>query len=254
MGADRLDGKSALVTGCASGVGTAVCETLLREGATVLGFDWRAHEGADVMASVGGRFLPGNVAREAEIAAGIEEVASSLGRLDVMVNNAAIQVERPLHETTEADWDRVHGVNLKGLFFGCKHAVLAMRADGRGGSIINVASVLALVGDPLLPAYGAAKGGVLALTRSMATAYGQEGIRTNAICPGDINTPMVQAYFEQRDDPREARAAVEREYPLRRIAEPSEIAEVVAFLASDASSFVNGHALVADGGLLADCY
>ena len=184
----------------------------------------------------------------------MSEIVSGQGRLDVIVNNAAIQVAGPLHETTEADWDRVHQVNLKGVFFGCKHAVIAMRKDGHGGSIVNVASILGIVGDPLLPAYGAAKGGVLALTRSIATGYGPEGIRANAICPGDIDTPMVQAYFDESPDPAQARAAVEHEYPLRRIASPDEIGGVVAFLASDTSSFVNGHALVADGGLLADCY
>ena len=206
------------------------------------------------MDALGADFCVGDVAQEAAISSAIQEVVSAHGRLDVMVNNAAIQFEGYLHETSEADWDRVQAINLKGVFFGCKHAVNAMRADGRGGSVVNIASILAIVGDPLLPAYGAAKGGVLALTRSMATAYGPEGIRTNAVCPGDIDTPMVQEYFAQSPNPEKARATVEQEYPLRRIASPAEIAEVVAFLASDAASFVNGHALVADGGLLADCY
>lgn len=129
-----------------------------------------------------------------------------------------------------------------------------MQSQGSGGAIVNIASILAMVGDPLLPAYGAMKGGVLALTRSVAAAYGPSGIRANAVCPGDIDTPMVQAYFAQASDPARARAAVEREYPLRRIAHPDEIARVVVFLSCDDSSFVNGHALIADGGLLAKCY
>jgi NAD(P)-dependent dehydrogenase (short-subunit alcohol dehydrogenase family) len=128
-----------------------------------------------------------------------------------------------------------------------------MRASG-GGSIVNIASILALVGDGILAAYCAAKGGVLGITRATAVRYGRDGIRCNAICPGDIDTPLVAAYFATADDPAALRGEVEAEYPLGRIAQPEEIARGVVFLASDDSSFMSGQPLILDGGLLADCY
>src|SRR4029078_10010477 len=133
------------------------------------------------------------------------DAVQRFGRLDVMVNNAAIQVERALADTSEEQLDRVLAVNLRGPFFGCKHAIRVMRLSG-GGSIVNVSSVLALAGDPMLAAYGAAKGGVLALTKSPSVKYGREGIRCNAICPGDIQTPLVEAYFAAAEDPAALRA------------------------------------------------
>jgi NAD(P)-dependent dehydrogenase (short-subunit alcohol dehydrogenase family) len=170
-----------------------------------------------------------------------------------MVNNAAIQIEEELAETTEEQLDRVLGTNLKGVFFGCKHAVRQMTPAG-GGTIVNIASILALVGDGILAAYCAAKGGVLGITRATAVQYGAVGIRCNAICPGDIDTPLVQAYFDTAADPAALRAAVSAEYPLGRIAQPREIARAVVFLASDDASFMSGQPLVVDGGLLAKCY
>src|SRR5205814_3136888 len=143
--------------------------------------------------------------------------------LHVMVNNAAVQIEQELAETTEEQLDRILAVNLKGVFFGCKHAVRAMRPAG-GGAIVNVASILGLVGDGILAAYCAAKGGVLGVTRATAVQYGSAGIRCNAICPGDIDTPLVQAYFDAAPDPAARRREVELEYPLGRIAQPQEVA------------------------------
>jgi NAD(P)-dependent dehydrogenase (short-subunit alcohol dehydrogenase family) len=218
----------------------------------VLGCDVDDHAGRATMAGVG-EYLHADVSREPEVAGLVAAAVERFGRLDVMVNNAAIQVERELVETTEEELDRVLAVNLKGVFFGCKHAVLAMRRTG-GGSIVNVASILALVGDGILAAYCAAKGGVLALTRATAVQYARDGIRCNAVCPGDIDTPIVEAYFAAAPDPRARRAEVEAEYPAGRIAQPEEIARAVVFLASDDSSFMNGQPLVLDGGLLADCY
>jgi NAD(P)-dependent dehydrogenase (short-subunit alcohol dehydrogenase family) len=248
----RLDGKGAIVTGVGSGLGRAVAVRLAGEGARVLGCDVDDGAGEETMAGTG-LYRHADVSREADVAALVGAAVESFGRLDVMVNNAAIQVERELVETTEEDLDRVLAVNLKGVFFGCKHAVLAMRETG-GGTIVNVASILALVGDGLLAAYCAAKGGVLGITRATAVQYGSSGIRCNAICPGDIDTPIVQAYFAAAGDPAAVRAEVEAEYPLGRIAQPDEIARAVVFLASDDSVFMSGQPLVVDGGLLATCY
>lgn len=251
MGSGRLEERVAVVTGVGSGLGRSVVAALSREGATVVGCDVDHEAGAATMKGAG-LYVPADVSREDDVAALVDEAVARFGRLDVMVNNAAIQIEKELLETTAEELDRVLSVNLKGPFFGCKHAVRVMR--GSGGVIVNVASILALVGDGILAAYCTAKGGVLGLTRATAVQYGRDGIRCNAICPGDIETPIVQAYFATSEDPAAMRASVEREYPLARIAQPDEIARAVVFLASDESSFMTGQPLVVDGGLLATCY
>ena len=247
-----LAGRSVIVTGVASGLGSALAQEFAEEGARVLGCDIDDDGGRAVMNGIG-FFRHTDVSKEAEVAALVDDAVERFGRLDIMVNNAAIQVEEELAETTEEQLDRVLAVNLKGPFFGCKHAIRVMRGSG-GGSIVNVASVLALTGDPMLAAYGAAKGGVVALTKSAAVKYGRDKIRCNAVCPGDIQTPLVEAYFAAADDPAALRAQAEREYPLGRIAQPREVARAVLFLASDDACFVTGEALVVDGGLLAECY
>jgi NAD(P)-dependent dehydrogenase (short-subunit alcohol dehydrogenase family) len=248
----RLAGRGAVVTGVGSGLGREIARVLATEGARVVGCDVDDQAGAETMDGIG-FYIHADVSRERDVEALVAAAMQRFGRLDVMVNNAAIQIEQELAETTEEQLDRILAVNLKGVFFGCKHAVLAMRGAG-GGSIVNIASILALVGDGILAAYCAAKGGVLGITRATAVRYGADGIRCNAVCPGDIDTPLVAAYFETADDPAALRAEIEREYPLGRIAQPQEIARAVVFLASDDSSFMSGQPLVVDGGLLADCY
>jgi NAD(P)-dependent dehydrogenase (short-subunit alcohol dehydrogenase family) len=173
--------------------------------------------------------------------------------LDAVFNNAAIQILGRLVDTSEESWDRLHSVNLKGVFLGCKYAIPAMIRTG-GGSIINMASVLGFVGDPDLAAYCAAKGGVIALTKAAALCYGPDGVRVNCICPGDVDTPMVQDYFNKDSDPERIRREVSSHYALRRIASAREVAQMAVFLASDASSFVTGSVLVVDGGLTSKCY
>jgi NAD(P)-dependent dehydrogenase (short-subunit alcohol dehydrogenase family) len=248
----RLDGRIAVVTGVGSGLGRAIAQELAAEGAHVFGCDVNDEAGAATMQDIG-QYVHADVAREADVDALVAHAVREGGRLDVMVNNAAIQIEEELAETTEEQLDRILAVNVKGVFFGCKHAVRAMRPNG-GGAIVNIASILALVGDGILAAYCAAKGGVLGITRATAVRYGADGIRCNAVCPGDIDTPLVQAYFDTADDPDALRAQIGAEYPLGRIAQPREIARSVVFLASDDSSFMSGQPLVVDGGLLADCY
>jgi NAD(P)-dependent dehydrogenase (short-subunit alcohol dehydrogenase family) len=248
----RLEMRVCVVTGVASGLGRAIAGELALEGAVVIGCDIEDDGGAETMAG-NGEYRHADVSREAQVEALLAAVVERHGRLDVMVNNAAIQIEEELAETTEEQLDRVLGTNLKGVFFGCKHAVRHMTPAG-GGTIVNVASILALVGDGILAAYCAAKGGVLGITRATAVQYGAAGIRCNAVCPGDIDTPLVQAYFDTAGDPAALRAEVSAEYPLGRIAQPQEIARAVVFLASDDASFMSGQPLVVDGGLLAKCY
>lgn len=250
--AGSFEGRSVVVTGVASGLGSALAREFAAEGAHVLGCDVNDAAGIDVVDGIG-IYRHADVSKEAQVAALVDEAVERFGRLDVMVNNAAIQVEKELVDTTEEQLDRVLAVNLKGPFFGCKHAIRVMR-DAGGGSIVNVCSVVALAGDPMLAAYGAAKGGVLALTKSAAVKYGRDKIRCNAVCPGDIQTPLVEAYFAAAEDPAALRAQAESEYPLGRIGQPREIARAVLFLASDDASFVTGEALVVDGGVLAEIY
>jgi NAD(P)-dependent dehydrogenase (short-subunit alcohol dehydrogenase family) len=248
----RLEGRGIVVTGVASGLGRALAIELAAEGANVLGCDVNDEGGAETMGGIG-VYRHTDVSHEAEVEALVADAVQRFGRLHVMVNNAAIQVEEELADTTEEQLDRVLAVNLKGPFFGCKHAIRAMRGAG-GGSIINIASVLALTGDANLAAYGAAKGGVVALTKSAAVCYGRDGIRVNAVCPGDIQTPMVEAYFAAADDPAALLAQAETEYPIGHIAQPREIARAALFLASDDSAYMTGQELIVDGGLLAECY
>src|SRR6476661_2621701 len=246
------EGRCAVVTGVGSGLGQAIAREFAAEGALVVGCDVNDPAGAATMNGIG-TYLHADVSREGEVEDLIAGAVERHGRLHVMVNNAAVQIEQERAETTEEQLDRILAVNLKGVFFGCKHAVRVMRPDG-GGSIVNIASILGLVGDGILAAYCAAKGGVLGITRATAVRYGADGIRCNAICPGDIDTPLVQAYFDTAADPAALRREVAGEYPLRRIAQPREIARAVVFLASDDSSFMTGEAMVVDGGLLATCY
>lgn len=253
----QLSGKVAMVTGAASGIGKAIAELFAEQQAKVVLLDWN-ERGEAVAAQIRDRggealFCRADVSQAAEVEAAVAATVKCYGKLNVLVNNAAVQIMRPLIDTTDEDWDRIHSVNLKGIFHGCKYAIPAMIQAG-GGSIVNMSSGLALVGDPDLPAYGAAKGGILSLTKSIAIAYGPSGVRANAICPGDVNTPMVQDYFNNSPDPDSLRREVCSKYALRRIAEPREIAQVAAFLASDASSFMTGSILVVDGGLLSKCY
>lgn len=254
----RLKGKVAIVTGAGSGIGKAIAELFAAEQAAVVLAEWNRQSGAEAEAAIraaGGtaRFIPTDVSKAPEVRALIERTVAEFGRLDILVNNAAIQILGRLADTSEEDWDRLHSVNLKGVFLCSKYAIAAMLRSG-GGSIVNIASILGLVGDPDLAAYCAAKGGVLALTKAAALAYGPEGIRVNAICPGDVDTPMVREYFEKDSHPEALRREVASKYALRRIAAPREIAEAALYLASDAASFVTGSALVIDGGLTAKCY
>jgi len=254
----RLKDKVALITGAGSGIGRASAIRFAQEGARVVVVDWKPQGGQKTVAKIraqGGEaiFVEADVSRDEDARRMIQTAVRAYGGLHVLFNNAAIQVFGTLPDTSEADWQRVMDVNLKGVYLGCKYAIPQMIAQG-GGSIINMSSALGLVGDPDLPAYGATKGGILAMTRSMAQAHGRQGIRVNAICPGDVETPIVEEYFAHQPDPEEARRRIAAEYALGRIARPEEIANVALFLASDESSFITGTYIVVDGGLTSKCY
>lgn len=254
----KLTEKVAIVTGAGSGIGRTIAQLFAREGARVTVVDRDQYAGNDTIESIratGGDALSfhGDVAKSGDVRTAVAATVKAFGRLDVLVNNAAVQVLAKLVETSEEGWDLVHNVNLKGVFLGCKFAIPAMVRTG-GGSIVNIGSVLGLVGDPDLAAYCAAKGGVISLTKVAAVTYGPQGVRVNCICPGDVDTPLAQSYFAKDLDPDRLRNEVYSKYALRRIATTDEVANAALFLASDASSFITGSTLMVDGGLTSKCY
>lgn len=254
----QIEGKVAIVTGAGSGIGAASAILFAEEGARVVVVDWNEDAGAEVVETIraaGNQAVHchADVSKAADAERMARTAVDTFGRLDVLFNNAAVQILGRLADTSEEEWDRLHSVNLKGVFLGCKYAIPVM-VRGGGGSIINMASILGFVGDPDLAAYCAAKGGVIALTKATALGYGPDGIRVNCICPGDVDTPMVQDYFNKDPDPERLRREVSNHYALRRIATPREVAQTAVFLASDASSFTTGAVMVVDGGVTSKCY
>jgi NAD(P)-dependent dehydrogenase (short-subunit alcohol dehydrogenase family) len=255
----RCADKAGVVTGTSRGLGREILLALAREGASVVGLARDAQGGNEAVeqaSQAGGRavFQEGDVRREEDVVAGIQRCRSEFGAFDFIVNNAGILGEGRLHETSNEEWDDLVATHLTGTFWGCKHAVNAMRESGRGGSIVNLGSILSFTGDGYLAAYTAMKSGVLGLTKAIAIDYALDSIRCNCICPGDMETPMIQQYFDGTDDPEAARAEMEAAYPGKRIAHPREVAAAAVFLVSDESSFVNGTPILVDGGLTAKTY
>ena len=245
----RLVGKIALVTGAASGIGLACALRFAAEGAHVVGADVQ-----DAFASGAPRCAKLDVRDEAAIAQLVQDVAREHGRLDVVVNAAGVAGGGPVHLLDAAAWDRVLDINLKGTFLVCKHALAQMlkqpAIDGERGSIVNLASIEGLEGTAGGSAYNASKGGVVLLTKNLAIDYGRSGIRANAICPGFIETPMLESVLGA---PAMAsiREEIRHEHKLRRFGRPAEIAAVACFLASADASFVSGQAIAVDGGYTA---
>jgi NAD(P)-dependent dehydrogenase (short-subunit alcohol dehydrogenase family) len=250
----RLAGRTALITGGASGIGREAAELFAREGATVVVVDRERAAGERLAAAIeeaGGRahFVCADVAMAAEVEAAVAAAERETGALHVLFNNAGIfPAEDGLPvETDEEVWDRVMQVNLKGVFLGCKYGIPALLRAG-GGSIVNTASFVAVLGAATAQiAYTASKGGVLAMTREIAVAYARQGIRANALCPGPVDTPLLQ---ELLADPA-ARARRLVHVPMGRLADAAEVARAALFLASDESSYVNGTAFLVDGAISA---
>ncbi|KAI4092404.1 MAG: hypothetical protein LQ344_003469 [Seirophora lacunosa] len=257
----RLAGKNAIVTGAAGGIGLETTILFLREGASVLMTDISAPSLSSALTKVHSIFpslhsttqrvetLTCDVSREAEVAAAVSHL-DSWGGVDVMFNNAGIMHadDNDAVDTEERIWDLTMGINVKGVWWGCKHAVLSMRKFGKErGSVVNTASVVALVGSatPQL-AYTASKGAVLALTRELAIVHARENIRFNALCPAPLNTPLLQTWLGTDAAKRHRR---EVHFPTGRFGEAVEQAHAVLWLASDESSFVNGADFVVDGGM-----
>ena len=244
----RLAGKVAVVTGGASGIGLASVKRLAAEGARIVIGDLDDLAGARVAELVGGLFIKTNVTDEAQVNALFDGAASAYGSVDIAFNNAGISPpEDDSIETTELPaWDKVQDVNLKSVYLCCRAALRHMVKQG-SGSIINTASFVAVMGSATSQiSYTASKGGVLAMSRELGVQFARQGIRVNALCPGPVNTPLLQELFAS--DPERAQRRLVH-IPVGRFAEPEELAAAVAFLASDDSSFITGSTFLVDGGI-----
>jgi len=249
----RLRDKVAVVTGAKSGIGFATALRFCAEGAKVIAADLRdARQEIDSIAVNGGHavFVQTDVSSESAAYELIGQTVAKYGRIDVLVNNAGIELAKKVTDTTEEEWDRLMGVNLKGVFLCSKAAVIEMRQTG-GGVIVNIASELGLVGGSEIAAYCASKGGVIQLTKAMAIDHAADNIRINCVCPGPINTPLLDRIIAGSAEPEKEKQITEKKTLMKRLGEPAEIANVILCLASDESSYMTGSSVVADGGLTA---
>ena len=250
-----LNGKVALITGGASGIGRATALLFAREGAAVAVVDMNEPEGQAVVQKIideGGQaiFVRGDVTRASDCQLAVRQTVEQLGKLDILFNNAGIIRRASVVETSEEEWDLVMATNVKSVFLLSKYAIPIM-AEAGGGVIINTASNWGLVGGQNAASYCASKGAVVLLTKAMAVDHGAQNIRVNCICPGDTDTAMLRSEARQLGKPEEQFLAESAQRPLQRVGRPEEIAQAALYLASDASSFVTGIALVVDGGGLA---
>ncbi len=244
MGA--LEGKTAFVTGGAGGIGAAICARFSAEGAEVIAADLSelpaSHDGV--------RSLRYDVTDEVGVSGAFAELGRSWEKLDILVNAAGIEIEKTIEDTSLEEWNRIFAVNVTGMFLTCKHALPLLRKS-RGASIINFGSYDGFIADPGLAAYCATKGAVHALTRAMACDYGPEGMRVNAVCPGYVDTPMLQSFFQDSGDIDTLQQAVRDVHPLRTYGTPEDVANLVNWLASDEARYASGQLWVLDGGLSA---
>lgn len=255
---NRVKDRVCIVTGAALGIGRACAVRLAQEGARVALFDMLDTEGESLAAELRAQghdagYWHVDVASEADVARAMGEVAARFGVVHVLVNNAGIAgANKPTHEVTEAEWDRVQAVNVKGVFFCTKHAIAHMRRAGHG-SIINLSSIYGLVGAADVPPYHASKGAVRLMSKTDALLYAADRIRVNSVHPGYIRTPMVEHHLRDSGatDLEAAMAEVGKLHPLGHMGDPDDIAWGVVYLASDEAKFVTGAELVIDGGYTA---
>ncbi len=247
----ELAGKVAIVTGAGQGIGRGCAEMLGEAGATVVVAEMNPYTGAEVAEAIqagGGRawLRRTDVTRADDVERLIHETLERFGRLDILVNNVGTHIPGSILETTEEQWDFLLTLNLKSVYL-CCHAALPALLHTRG-SIINISSMTGVVGQRDGVAYAASKGGIIALTKALALDHAAQGVRVNCICPGNVDTPLMNAWIARQQDPAAVRARVLAAQPVGRLAEPREVGRVAVYLASDAASFVTGVALPVDGG------
>ena len=250
----RLEGKTALVTGAASGIGLQTSIRLAEEGARVMMTDINLEKVRQQAEKIGANatFLKLDITEEEEWISVLDETVKRFDRLDILVNSAGMVLIADVEQITLEEWRKVHAVNLDGTFLGCKHGVRVMKEFG-AGSIINLSSVSGMIGGFNLAAYNSSKGAVRMLTKSVALhcARAGYGIRCNSIHPTFIETPMLESMIRDSPDPEKARQTLVRQVPLRRIGKPDDVANMIVYLASDESTFVTGTEMVIDGGVIA---
>ena len=248
----RLDGKAVILTGAARGQGAVAAQTFAKEGARLLLSDVLSEEGERVAATInadGGQavFEAGDIAEEATPVRLAERCVAAFGRIDVLYNNAGVILGKPIQDTSLEEWNRILRIDLTGPFLMSKAVIPHMMAQ-QAGSIINISSAGGIVGYPSMAAYGAAKGGLVNLTRCMAVDLAAYNIRVNAICPGAIDTPMPRAYIENMDNKEAAWQQIADAHLLKRFGTPLEVVHLALFLAADESSFMTGSVIPVDGG------
>ena len=244
----RLDDKAAIVTGGTRGIGRAIAERFAQEGAHVVVA--ARDEPATPFSHTSITHYSADVSKVSDVAALVDFTMNQHGRFDILVNNAGVELEKGIEDTSEEEWDWLMSINLKGVFLCCKSAIPHMRRQG-GGSIINIGSYDGFQADPDLVAYCASKGGVHALSRAIAVDHGKDGIRCNVICPGWIKTDMMKAYLDSHSDAEDSERLLIAQHPIGRVGQPTDIANLALWLASDESSFATGQLFVHDGGLTA---
>jgi 2-keto-3-deoxy-L-fuconate dehydrogenase len=252
---EQLDGKIAIITGAGSGIGQAIATLFAREGARVVIADIKPSAAEETTSSIrqaGNQAiaLHVDVTNDWDVQAMVESTIAAFGRVDILCNNAGIGHSGSIVECTEEHWDAVMAVNVKGIYL-CMHHVLPHMLAEKEGSIINIASVLGLVGVPKRAVYSASKGAVIALTRQVAIEYARENIRANCICPTTVETPLVTRLLAKQADPESARQELLERQPVGRLGRPDEIAHAALYLASPQASFMTGSLLVIDGGMTA---
>jgi NAD(P)-dependent dehydrogenase (short-subunit alcohol dehydrogenase family) len=240
-----LAGRVAVVTGGTGGIGQAICARLRREGAAVIAFDL-----AKAPKNTAFEVIEADVTSEKAVMAAMKECDKRHRRIDILVNAAGIEIEKTIEETTLEEWNRIFAINVTGMFLVSKYALPLMR-KANGGSIINFGSYDGFIADPGLAAYCATKGAVHALTKAMACDYGPENIRVNAVCPGYIDTPMLQSFFGDSGNVATLEQAVRDVHPMRRYGTPDDVAGLVNWLAGDEARYASGQLWVLDGGLTA---
>jgi NAD(P)-dependent dehydrogenase (short-subunit alcohol dehydrogenase family) len=248
----RVDGRACVVTGAGSGIGRAIANRLAEEGGRVLCADVNGESAEETASSIGdaASALATDVSDPAQVDAMVARCVELFGSVDVLVNNAGVNIPGVLHEVPDDVIDRTLAVNVKGPIYGCRAAIPHMLSQG-GGSIVNVSSVNGIVSEPFLSVYSASKGAVVMLTKGVALDYAKQGIRCNAICPGWVDTPINYPHAEMLGGLQHVYDTIDSFQPIGRPGRPEEIANVALFLASDEASFMTGSIVSADGGMTA---